>query len=414
MKKTRKIKASSALAAFIFGVSLLLLCSFGTDAAYVVLSRYKLQKITEYIAMEFASSKARDSDNTIKTEQEETDRANIRTKYEAIYNRIGSGIIVFNITNMDYKADRQNEEVVVKVKTTSKVMPAFLRFTGVKEILVHSTAYAKTNRVEIDKTITADQDFGSTTNYSDWEKSRAVFDFTDDSTDGCAQYAEGISAKNTGIGDFMIQFGYESRASWWGTSDIDLDSGGGFFVIAGVKYDLSADDMDGWVDIGNKATNKSDSDLKRVCVNGDDWALYEETNEYDSSTQCYYCVNAAEEGTIVFDLSKDISGTTDTGGRIKKINNIWVLKAGGSGEQQSDGTYLNPCDPTFTQSDSGGSFYGPFAKYFRRNAIVRLTILNNVTVINKKTYDDFSPLAKGINDTDIKGCWSTTGTICKD
>lgn len=103
--------------------------------------------------MEFASSKARDANYTIKTEEEEKQREEIVSKYESVYNAIGSGVMVFKITNMDYKADRVNKEAVVKVKTTSKVMPAFLRFVGVKEIIVHSTAYAKTNRVEIDREI---------------------------------------------------------------------------------------------------------------------------------------------------------------------------------------------------------------------------------------------------------------------
>ena len=92
-----KLKANSILASFIFFISLMLLCSFGTDAAYVILSRYKLQKITEYVAMEFASSKARDANNTIKTEEEEKQREKIRTKYEAIYNVSGSGVILFKI-----------------------------------------------------------------------------------------------------------------------------------------------------------------------------------------------------------------------------------------------------------------------------------------------------------------------------
>lgn len=406
----RKLKANSVLAAFIFGVSLLFLCSFGTDAAYVILSRYKLQKITEYIAMEFAASKARDADNTVKTEDEEKKRKSIQTKYESIYNAGGSGILVFKITNMDYKADRVNEEVVVKVKTTSKVMPAFLRFAGVKEIIIHSNAYAKTNRVTIDRTIEAEESTNSYVDYASWKKSRAIFDFTSDdsSAGGASDYAEGITAKNTGIGDFTIQFGYNGRASWWEDTDLDLGSGGGFFVVAGFKNDSSSDDVDGWADIGNKATNKSDSELKRVCVNADNWSMYEETTEYDSSTQCFYCVDAAEEGTIVFDLSKDTSGTTDTGGRLERISTLWVLKAGGSGELQDDGEYLNPCDPSFTETDSSGNFFSSYAKWFKRDATVRLTILNNVTIINKSTYDNFVSQANGTSDDDTGSTWTRT------
>ena len=406
----RKVKANSILASFIFGMSLLLLCAFGTDAAYVILSRYKLQKITEYVAMEFASSKARDANYTVKTEEENEKREEIQQKYESVYNVIGSGVMIFKITNMDYKANRINKEAVVKVKTTSKVMPAFLRFVGVKEIIIHSTAYAKTNRVEIDREIEAEQNTGNYVDYSTWQNSRAIFDFTttDEAIGGALNEADGITAKNTGYGDFMIQFGYKQRASWWGDSEPDLGTGGGFFVVAGYKKDPNSTDIDGWVDIGNKATNKLNSELRRVCVNGENWASFEETNEYSAGTQCFYCINAAKEGTIVFDLSKDISSTKDTKGRLNRINTLWVLKAGGSGEQKSDGTYLNPCDPGFTQSNGSGGFLGLFAKWFKRDALVRLTILNNVTMINKREYDSFTPMANGSSDEDIQGSWSST------
>ena len=404
----KKIKANSILACFVFGISLLLLCSFGTDAAYIILSRYKLQKITEYVAIEFASSKARDANNTIKTEEEEKQREEIRTKYEAIYNVSGSGVILFKITNMDYKADRVNHEVVVRVKTTSRVMPAFLRFVGVKAIVIHSTAYAKTNRVEIERKIEAEQNTSNYVDYATWQQSRAIFDFTttNEANGGALDYASGITARNTGLGDFMIQFGYEKRASWWGDTELDLGSGGGFFVVAGYKKDPTSDTYDGWSDIGNKAINKMNSELRRVCVNGDNWSLYEETTDYSSSTQCYYCVDAAEEGTIVFDLAKDTSSTIDTKSRLNRINALWVLKAGGSGEQKTDGTYNNPCDPGFTQNDGSGGFFGKFAKWFKRDALVKLTILNNLTVINKKEYDNFIPLASGHTDEDIQGSWS--------
>ena len=312
---------------------------------------------------------------------------------------------------MDYKADRVNHEVVVRVKTTSRVMPAFLRFVGVKAIVIHSTAYAKTNRVEIERKIEAEQNTSNYVDYATWQQSRAIFDFTttNEANGGELDYASGITSRNTGLGDFMIQFGYEKRASWWGDTELDLGSGGGFCVVAGYKKDPTSDTYDGWSDIGNKAINKMNSELRRVCVNGDNWSLYEENTDYISSTQCYYCVDAAEEGTMVFDLAKDTSSTIDTKSRLNRINALWVLKAGGSGEQKTDGTYNNPCDPGFTQNDGSGGFFGKFAKWFKRDALVKLTILNNLTVINKKEYDNFIPLASGNTDEDLQGSWSSTG-----
>ena len=372
----KKLKGSAVLAAFIFGVSLLFLCSFGTDAAYVILSRYKLQKITEYIAMEFAASKARDADNTVKTEDEEKKRKSIQTKYESIYNAGGSGILVFEITNMDYKADRVNKEVVVRVKTKSKVMPAFLRFAGVKEIIIYSNAYAKTNRVTIDRTIENE-------NAADWENSRAVFNFMTNNIDasGASDDAEGITARNTGIGDFIIQFNYDDAAS---------GSRGGFFVIAGFGNN-------GWTDIGNTAVNKTDDELQRVCTAGSDSVFLEENlTEDDTNAQCYFCINTAQEDAVTFDLSKDTSEIADTEGRLRRISTLWVLRAGGSGEQQSDGTYLNPCDPDSTNEE-----------WFEKDVTVTLTILNNVTIIDKDTYDNFTTQADSLNDDDeIGSTWT--------
>ena len=46
----KKLKANAIIAGFILCITILMLCSFGTDTAFIILSRYKLQKVTEAMA----------------------------------------------------------------------------------------------------------------------------------------------------------------------------------------------------------------------------------------------------------------------------------------------------------------------------------------------------------------------------
>ena len=210
----KKLKANSLLAAIVFCVSILVLCSFGTDAAYVILSRYKLQKITESLALEYASSKSKDINGT----EDENACRDIAQRYNNLYNIMGSGVVVFKINQMEYKANRKNNEVIVKVGTTSQVMPVFLKFVGVRKITVYAIAYATTNKIvpepleleSIDGGGTASGDFSS--GYiinkggdADNDKTTVTFSapFIDKNT---GNIADSITARNTGLGDFAIKY----------------------------------------------------------------------------------------------------------------------------------------------------------------------------------------------------------------
>lgn len=420
----KKLKANTILATFIFGTSLLMLCSFGTDAAYVILSRYKLQKITEAVAIEYAASKARNAYDHIETDEEKAAACSeIRNKYVDIYNVIGSGVLVFDITNMSYKADRTQDKIVVKVEATSKVLPAFLKFVGVREIIIHSRACASSSRIEIQQNLEGDEEFGQGGHgfangfYANANSNQTYTEFKAPFKEG-SNSADVITSKDTGNGDFAIEFGYSKRALWWGSSEADMGEGGGFFVIAGYENGEDESGAQGvsWVDIGNKTTNITS--LPRVCADPEDkWAQYESSTTYNTNAQCYYCINAAEGGKIIFDLAKDTNNETDvngnptskTGGRTKKLTHLRVYKAGGSGEKNSDGTFNNPCDPSFTQSDSSEKwgFKTPFYKYFNREAVIKLTILNNVSLIKTSEYNNFrARKASGSSDDDIQGSCS--------
>ncbi len=415
----RKLKANAILATFIFGFSLLMLCSFGTDAAYVILSRYKLQKITEAIAIEYASNKAGSAFSSTESEDEKNKTCeDIITRYKKIYNVMGSGVINFDIESMEYKADRTLNEVAVKVTTISKVLPAFLRFLGVREIIIHSVACASNQRIRIEQKLEGDEHFGTGDfgfndgYYGNANSNQTYTEFKSPFVEG-DKSTDVVTAKNTGRGDFAIRFGYSKRAWWWPSSDADLGEGGGFFVLAG--YDIKNKNGENevrWVDIGNKTTNIKS--LPRVCADPKDkWAEYETSTDYNTDAQCFYCIDAAQGGSIVFDLAKDttdtdINGnpTTQTGGRTKRFTRLRVYKAGGTGEKKEDGTFNNPCDPDFTKEDTSSSdkYQKPFYKYFNREAVIELTLLSNVSLIKNSEYNAFS--AKGGMDDDIAGSCS--------
>ena len=436
----KKLKANSLLAAIVFCVSILVLCSFGTDAAYVILSRYKLQKITESLALEYASSKSKDINGT----EDENAGRDIAQRYNNLYNIMGSGVVVFKINQMEYKANRKNNEVIVKVGTTSQVMPVFLKFVGVRKITVYAIAYATTNKIvpepleleTIDGGGTASGDFSS--GYiinkggdADNDKTTVTFSapFIDKNT---GNIADSITARNTGLGDFAIKYVYDSTDDTEG----QYGDGGGFFVLGGYEVpdetDANGDPVIRWVDIGNKTQNISN--VPRICVNPDasdnlNWATFEDTTTNNTNTQCFYCINAIQGGDIVFDLSKDtyedktIQGSDgtryaikDTGGRINTITHLRLYKAGGSNERSTTGELSNPCDPNFSEAEedtSSGGVGGLFKRWkftvrswrsINRKSSFTLTILNNISLTNKRNWENFqteegNSSTPGFNDT---------------
>lgn len=372
----KKLKANSILAAIIFCISILVLCSFGTDAAYVILSRYKLQKVTESIALEFASSKSK----SLTGEENADECREIAQKYDNLYNVMGSGVVVFNITDMEYKADRQDNEVIVKVATTSRVMPAFLRFVGVKRITIYAVAYATTNKIKPERmkltsidgggTETGDFSSGYIINNggnADNEKTTATFSapFVDENS---KKVADAIIARGIESGDFTVKYEYDNSAGG------NFASGGGFFILGGYEVPNEVEGGEPvirWVDIGNKT--RDIDNVPRLCVNPNasedlNWATFEDTTTNNTSTQCFYCINAADGDEIVFDLSKNtysdtqVQGTDginyeikDTGGRINTITHLRLYKAGGSSEYDESGNITNPCNPNFSSATEEGA-----------------------------------------------------------
>lgn len=368
----KKLKGNSILGAFVFGLSLLMLCAFGTDACYTVLSRYKLQKITEAVAIEYAASKARDYDYKKETiEEKEAVINEIKDKYEKIYNTIGSGILVFHIESMGYKSDRKNKQTVVFIRTQSKVLPIFLKFAGVREIIIHSNACAKTERIVIEKEIDNEDGIDFTNNrYSN--SSSAIFEFPFGRTDL-------ISSKNTDNSDFMIEFEYEP------TENIK-ETGGGFFILGGYKKD----DEIRFADLGNKRTDEKN--VEKIC------ASLSADSEFDIGTgaKCLYCVNSSKTNKAAFKLTKDDE-------QINRINILKIYKAAGSAKKdETTGEINNPCNPDFIFNTPSGAIETPAYEYFNRKAKIKLTILNNITLIKRSAYNSFRPQAND-DDNDIEG-----------
>ncbi|MCD8023980.1 MAG: hypothetical protein LUE64_00405 [Candidatus Gastranaerophilales bacterium] len=350
--KPKKLKANAVLTVFVISFSLFLLSAFGIDGAYVILSRYKLQKITEAIAFEYAAALASDVDGSGASEEDRDSYCeDIKTRYKSIYNLQASGVTVFEISNMEYKMDTTNDEAAVRVYTTSAVLPAFLRFAGVKRIVIYARACAKTQKISISKTISmADSSFDlSEGYYADKNSAYAQFDtpFEDDD-----KYSDVISAKYTGKGDFAIDFAYDTTTN--------SNSGGGFFVLGGYESNGTIR----WIDLADKL--KSSQDIKQICEEG----------------TCLYCINGAENSKAVFDLELD----STTNGETRRLTNIRVYKAAGSAALLEDGSgYNDPCETPYT--DESGDV--PNYSYFNRDAAVTLNILNNVSIIKSSEYDNF-------------------------
>ncbi len=395
----KKLKANSILASFIFAFSLLMLCSFGTDACYVILSRYKLQKITEAVAFEYASSLARNLEGTPLSQTEKNNKCTfIKDVYQSIYNSQNSGILVFKINNMEYKENTDDKTLVVKVDTTARVLPAFLRFVGVKEILIHGVSFAKSERIEITKTIEAGEK-PDTLNidayreyYTNLSGMKAEFlsPFEEkNDLDEITKKTDVISSKENANGDFAIQFKYKN-------STLNT-SGGGFFIFGSYEGFKNSGVEPKYTDIGYKA---KDADIKRICLKGNELNYFNglSTDEY---TNCFYCINSAKNNKVTFDLSKE---GEEWDGDTRRLSAITVYKAGGSGED-TEGGYKDPCDIEFTKMppviDPSSMLVGD---YVNREVEVKLTILNNVYLIKRWDYNNFIPTASSAESEDKGSC----------
>ena len=176
--KIKKQKASALLTIVSLGLALIVLAIFGTDTVYITLSRHKLQKVTENVAMEYASFFGQDEEGNIKSDDDlRKARQALKCTYEKVYDTKNSGITNFKlsdsvcgnpVTNTPDPVYNENTKMgfetkiarkddtdagkkyngKVRVSATAEVMPAFLRFIGIRNIKLYAKASAQSQTIE--------------------------------------------------------------------------------------------------------------------------------------------------------------------------------------------------------------------------------------------------------------------------
>lgn len=358
-------KANVLLTSLILTIALILLGIFGCDMAYVILSRYKLQKVTESIAAECVSALARPINNTGRTDADiHNIIREITNQYLEVYRTRSSDINRFWINRIEYKRSNDpNNGAFVRVSTEASVYPAFLRFVGTRGIIVYAISYAKTERETLEQRINIQSEGIHFTE----------FDLSN-STD-----APIITHKPRGEGDFAINFKYEPFTDSFGRI---YSQNGGYFIFGGYKSINPADDEYYWTDIGYGAIDNDPSHLiNNYIVTIDD-------------NPSHFCINNTNGESIGFDLNTDNKdgegGAEELRGFTKKVDKIRVYHSLGVPQTTYyPGIPFNPCNsdcplPAFVCNTLRINEY--MQNYTNRDATVTLTILNNVTIISKQNY----------------------------
>ena len=277
----KKLKGNVILTTFVLSMALLVLGIFGTDTAYIVLSRFKLQKITEALALEYASSLAASINNYTNSNRHGT----ISSQYKRVYDSKLSGLVALQVAGMRYKTILDKNGVitgtVVEVSTTASVLPAFLRFIGTKGIQIHSLAHAKTEN----------------STYSDSTNIAAGKYFAEFNLNNI------MTNKAMGQGDFALNFKYSDNEN------------GGYFVFGSYKVN------DRWTDLGYAANSSLQNKIEDVGI----------------------CINSSNQNPLTFNLNTD--NKTNLNGFTKRANKIRVYKSNGVSKDYFTGAQLNPCTP---------------------------------------------------------------------
>lgn len=396
-------KANVLLTSLVLTIALILLGIFGTDMAYTILARYKLQKATESVAAECVSVLATSSSNTRMPDTEINNNIkDIVNQYIDIYRSTSSDLSGFMIDRIEYKlipddpttTDKNETGAVLKVATEASVYPTFLRFVGVNGIKVYAISYAKTERKKLQDTIKPRED----THYVEFDLSNNPI------THKPRELRENDDTNRT-RGDFAIDFKYEPKL---GDPYDERNQNGGYYIFGGYKSKNSEDDEYYWTDIGYSATdgNKKLNHNEFITAKGKP-SYFKGPDE-----PIHYCINNAGGEEIVFNLDTSIKDDNEIPedlrpkGFTKKVDKIRVYHSLGVASRTINipihiiipidiptGTQNNAClecpygNPNTCNAPLIKDFIGEYIRnYTGRNANVTLTILNNVKLISKNDY----------------------------
>ena len=133
----KKTRANIVISIIIFIFTFIVLCICAIDAGYVVLTRYKVQKLTETTALymtSFLNSKPLDERNneTLKP---------LKERFEKLYSSTLSGYYNFRMNDIEIKNEALNPKI--KVNTEANIPTLFLRYAGIGYIKILQTSYAR-------------------------------------------------------------------------------------------------------------------------------------------------------------------------------------------------------------------------------------------------------------------------------
>ncbi len=133
----KKHKANMVVTIIIFMLTFLVFCICAIDAGHVVVSRYKVQKVTETIALYMASYL-----NSKPTEERTKEALEpLKERFEDLYSASMNGFYTFKITDIELK--NETTEPKVKISTEANIPTLFLKYAGIGVIRILQASYAK-------------------------------------------------------------------------------------------------------------------------------------------------------------------------------------------------------------------------------------------------------------------------------
>lgn len=398
-------KANVLLTSLVLTIALILLGIFGTDMAYTVLARYKLQKVTESVAAECVSVLATSSDYQRMSDIEINNNIrDIVNQYKDIYKSAASDLNGLIIDRIEYKlipddptTPDRDDSAVLKVSAEASVYPVFLRFVGVNGIKVYAISYAKTERKELSETM----------HLTDEGKHFVEFELSNNPITYKPRELRENDDTNHTRGDFAINFKYEPKL---GNPYDENNQNGGYFIFGGYKSIDVTDNRYYWADIGYGATdeNKKLPHNKYIVKKGSGASFIGPVGNVQ------YCINNADGEKITFNLDTAIKDDNEIPenwqpkGFTKKVDKIRIYHSlGVASETIPIHVHLPiPIPDLNLPLERNACWECPFRNnnicnipiiadsirdymraYTNRNANVTLTILNNVKLISKNDYN---------------------------
>ncbi len=134
---SKKLKGNMVVTIIIFLLSFLVFSICAIDAGHVVVSRYKVQKVTETIALYMASYlNSKPAGERTKDALEP-----LKERFEDLYSASLSGFYNFKITDIELK--NETTEPKLKISTEANIPTLFLKYAGIGVIRILQVSYAK-------------------------------------------------------------------------------------------------------------------------------------------------------------------------------------------------------------------------------------------------------------------------------